>query len=70
MPRIFEEIRRLGDVDDEEMARVFNLGVGMVLVVAPDAVDRTLEALGSAGRRGVGRWARSPSGTGRVVLAR
>ena len=32
-PRVFGEIRRLGDVDDAEMARVFNLGIGMVLVV-------------------------------------
>ena len=37
-PRIFDEIRRLGDVDDGEMARVFNLGIGMVLVV--DAAAR------------------------------
>ena len=36
---IFAEIQRLGDVDDDEMARVFNLGLGMVLVVAPDGVD-------------------------------
>ena len=41
------EIRRLGDVDEDEMARVFNLGIGMVLVVdrrrgrrrAVDALD-------------------------------
>ncbi len=32
-PHVFGEIRRLGDVDDAEMARVFNLGIGMVLVV-------------------------------------
>ncbi|HXQ44808.1 MAG TPA: phosphoribosylformylglycinamidine cyclo-ligase [Acidimicrobiales bacterium] len=48
-PRIFSEIQRLGDVDDDEMARVFNLGLGMVLVVAPDAVDATLAALTGAG---------------------
>ena len=30
---VFGEIRRLGDVDEAEMARVFNLGIGMVLVV-------------------------------------
>ena len=32
VPRIFAEIQRLGAVDDDEMARVFNLGLGMVLV--------------------------------------
>src|ERR1700728_4249932 len=33
-PQIFEEIRHIGPVDDTEMERVFNLGIGMVLVVA------------------------------------
>ncbi len=35
-PPIFGEIQRLGMVDDDEMARVFNLGIGMVVVVPPD----------------------------------
>ncbi len=46
-PRIFDEIRRLGPVDDAEMQRVFNLGIGMVLVVAADGageVERAVEA--------------------------
>ncbi len=49
VPRIFAEIRRLGEVTDAEMARVFNLGVGMVVVVASDAVPEALAALGGAG---------------------
>ncbi|HEY3943266.1 MAG TPA: phosphoribosylformylglycinamidine cyclo-ligase [Acidimicrobiales bacterium] len=49
VPRIFTEVARLGNVADEEMRRVFNLGIGMVLVVDPAAVDAVLEALGSAG---------------------
>jgi phosphoribosylformylglycinamidine cyclo-ligase len=48
-PPIFSEIRRLGAVDDEEMARVFNLGVGMIAVVAPDDEHGALDALRSAG---------------------
>jgi phosphoribosylformylglycinamidine cyclo-ligase len=43
-PRIFEEIRRIGPVDDTEMERVFNLGIGMVLVVAYGGVDAVLAA--------------------------
>jgi phosphoribosylformylglycinamidine cyclo-ligase len=53
VPRIFSEIQQLGNVEDAEMQRVFNLGIGMVLVVASDAVDETLRALERAGRRAV-----------------
>lgn len=35
-PTIFGELARLGSVSIDEMFRVFNMGVGMVLVVPPD----------------------------------
>jgi len=44
-PRIFDEIRRLGSVDEAEMDRVFNRGVGMALVVAAERADAALAAL-------------------------
>ena len=66
-PRVFAEIRALGDVDDDEMARVFNLGIGMVLVVADDGVDGALDALDAAACRAtvVGRVT---TGSGHVRL--
>jgi len=48
-PRIFDEIQRLGDIDDDEMARVFNLGIGMVVVVSPEDVHRTIDLLQAKG---------------------
>lgn len=48
-PPIFSEIQRLGTVNDEEMARVFNLGIGMLLVVSRDGVDEAMDALDDAG---------------------
>lgn len=48
-PKVFGEIRRLGDVDEAEMARVFNLGIGMVLVVDAAGADGVVDALGGAG---------------------
>ncbi len=51
VPRIFEEIGRLGQVPDDELREVFNLGVGMVLVVAPEGRDALEEALVAAGER-------------------
>ncbi|MGN6813407.1 MAG: phosphoribosylformylglycinamidine cyclo-ligase [Thermomicrobiales bacterium] len=38
-PPVFRVIREHGGVDDADMLRTFNLGVGLTLVVAPDAVD-------------------------------
>jgi phosphoribosylformylglycinamidine cyclo-ligase len=50
-PRIFGEIQRLGDVAEDEMRRVFNLGIGMILVVAPEDAFRTLDTVRSYGHR-------------------
>lgn len=44
-PPIFGELQRLGDVTDEEMARVFNLGVGMIVAVEPGSVARAHQVL-------------------------
>jgi phosphoribosylformylglycinamidine cyclo-ligase len=49
VPPIFGEIRRLGQVSDEEMARVFNLGLGMVMAVDPGRAGAVLAALADRG---------------------
>jgi phosphoribosylformylglycinamidine cyclo-ligase len=36
VPPLFRLIQERGSVSDDEMARVFNVGLGMVLVVAPE----------------------------------
>lgn len=36
---VFKYIQELGGVSDEEMRHVFNLGIGLILIVAPDSVD-------------------------------
>lgn len=43
VPPIFGELQRLGGVDTAEMYRVFNMGVGMVVVVPPSAVDAVVD---------------------------
>ena len=48
VPSIFGVIQRRGGVTDDEMLRVFNLGVGMVAVVPADAVHAALGVLGDA----------------------
>ena len=49
VPEIFTEIQRLGEVSDEEMARVFNLGIGMVAAVPAGEVFRAHDLLRSHG---------------------
>ncbi len=48
-PPIFDWLQRAGNVDGGEMHRVFNCGIGMILVVAPDRVEAALEHLDAAG---------------------
>ncbi len=59
VPGVFRLIQDRGGVTDEEMARVFNLGVGFVVIVRPDDVARArehcpepLHRIGSVVRRG------------------
>jgi phosphoribosylformylglycinamidine cyclo-ligase len=49
VPRVFTELQRLGDVADDEMAATFNLGVGMVVVVAPGDVAAAVATARAAG---------------------
>jgi len=50
-PRIFDEIQRLGSITDDEMAKVFNLGIGMIVAVPGDDAQRCVEVLAAVGHR-------------------
>ena len=39
IPPVFQWVQHAGDIDTEEMFRVFNMGIGIVLVVSPFYVD-------------------------------
>ena len=49
-PRIFGELQQLGDVSDAEMAKVFNLGIGMIVVVPETESYKALDVLRSNGQ--------------------
>jgi len=51
VPRVFQLIARGGPVELAEMRRTFNMGIGLVAVVANDAADRALAALHAAGEK-------------------
>jgi len=48
-PPIFDWLQQAGSIEDDEMHRVFNCGIGMILVVAPENVEAALAALSAAG---------------------
>jgi len=51
VPSVFEAIARHGDVSFEEMHRVFNMGIGMVVFVAAADVARASKILLASGQR-------------------
>jgi phosphoribosylformylglycinamidine cyclo-ligase len=68
VPRIFAEVQRRGEVSQDEMARVFNLGIGMVVAVPPPAVPDALRVLRDQGHDAV-TIGRIVPGHGHVQLA-
>ena len=69
VPRIFRELQAMGGVGDDEMARVFNLGIGMVLAVLGHEADGVVVTLADHDRpaRVIGELV---EGSGRVDLRR
>lgn len=48
VPVIFKVIQELGNIPQQEMYQVFNMGIGMVLAVAPENVKAVLERVPQA----------------------
>lgn len=51
LPDLFHYLQEQGEVDSEEMFRVFNMGIGMVLAVAPSGLAEVLALLRSVGQK-------------------
>ncbi|MFO7820874.1 MAG: phosphoribosylformylglycinamidine cyclo-ligase [Lentisphaeria bacterium] len=49
VPPIFDLIQSEGEIETEEMHRVFNMGMGMVLIIPAENVDGTLQACSEEG---------------------
>jgi phosphoribosylformylglycinamidine cyclo-ligase len=52
IPPIFSFLQEQGEVADEEMLRVFNMGIGLVAAVDPGALGEVLASLRASGHRG------------------
>jgi len=67
VPKIFTFLQAKGPVEEEEMFRVFNMGIGFVLVVAEDFADSIAAKLARYGEK-VFKIGRITSGSGNVVI--
>jgi phosphoribosylformylglycinamidine cyclo-ligase len=66
-PPVFRFIQDVGGVDVDEMYRVFNMGIGMVIAVRPEDESRALATLRAAGEKPV-VIGRTEKGNGRAIL--
>jgi phosphoribosylformylglycinamidine cyclo-ligase len=67
-PRIFDEIASIGGITPDEMARTFNMGLGMIVVVPRSDVFKTLDILRSRGHRGAAEVGEVVDGHGAVLF--
>jgi phosphoribosylformylglycinamidine cyclo-ligase len=51
IPAIFELIRDMGNIDESEMFRVFNMGIGMIIIVAEKDHAEIMERLDKLGEK-------------------
>jgi phosphoribosylformylglycinamidine cyclo-ligase len=65
--KIFTFLQNAGPVEEDEMYRVFNMGMGFVLIVAEDFADSIAHKLRRFGEQ-VYRIGRITTGTSRVIL--
>ena len=48
VPPLFRLIQTQGNIDNEEMFKVFNMGIGMAIICAADSIDKVTRALPEA----------------------
>ncbi|HTS55738.1 MAG TPA: phosphoribosylformylglycinamidine cyclo-ligase [Burkholderiales bacterium] len=70
-PALFSWLQDKGGVADQEMFRVFNCGIGMVLVVADEDVERSMQQLREAGESvyRIGRIRARAAGEAQTLVA-
>ena len=67
VPPIFDFLQKHGNVDRQEMLRVFNMGVGYVMIVKPHFAESIQEQLEKSGEK-VFKLGKLTRGTGEVII--
>ncbi len=70
MPELFRWLQMKGGVADAEMVRVFNCGIGMVMIVSADQAELAIKSLQSEGLKAwtVGEVVERPTGAPQTVV--
>ena len=51
IPAIFKLLQKTGDIEEQMMYNTYNMGLGMVLAVKPEDVEKTMAAIEGAGEK-------------------
>ena len=51
IPAIFKLLQKTGDIEEQRMYNTYNMGLGMVLAVKPEDVEKTMAAIEGAGEK-------------------
>jgi phosphoribosylformylglycinamidine cyclo-ligase len=65
VPSIFDLVQKRGSIKDEEMYRVFNMGIGMVAICSQETADKILSSMADA--RQIGKIVKA-NGSERVII--
>jgi phosphoribosylformylglycinamidine cyclo-ligase len=70
MPELFRWLQMKGGVADAEMVRVFNCGIGMVVIVSADQADTAIQSLKAEGLYAwtVGELVERPTGAPQTIV--
>ena len=70
-PKIFDWLQQKGNVAEDEMHRVFNCGIGMVMALAPEHAERAITGLRGAGETvfEIGVVEAGPAGEPQAIIA-
>ncbi len=67
IPPVFDFLQKLGDIPEKEMYKVFNMGIGMVLVTSPESMEALHVAAGQKDEEVV-RLGEVTGGIGSVLI--
>ena len=70
MPALFRWLQMKGGVADAEMVRVFNCGIGMVVIASPEQADAAIQSLAKQGLKAwvVGEVRELPQGAPQTIV--